>query len=79
MYSSTNLEWNYHPVHSKRTVRLTMNNYIAKLQVKFNHSDPKKAQHSPYKHTPIIYKAKIQYATDIDDSTPLDTAGILRV
>ena len=57
LYSGINLEWNYNPVHTKRTVRLTMDDYIANLRVKFNHPDPKKPQHSPYKHDPIIYGA----------------------
>ena len=29
LYSGINLEWNYNPIHSKRTVRLTMDDYIA--------------------------------------------------
>ena len=73
------MKWNYNPVHTKRTVRLTMDDYIANLRVKFNHADPKKSQHSPYKHAPIIYVAKIHYAAEADDSAPLDKAGILRV
>ena len=56
-----------------------MYNYIANLRVKFNHADPRKPQHSPNKHAPIIYVAKIQYAAEADDSAPLDKAGILRV
>ena len=31
LYSGINIEWNYDPIHSKRTVRLTMDDYIAKL------------------------------------------------
>ena len=56
-----------------------MDAYITNRRVKFNHADPKKPQHSPYKHAPIIYGAKIQYAAKADDSAPLDKAGILRV
>ena len=56
-----------------------MDDYIANLRVKLNHADPRKPQHSPYKHAPIIYGAKIQYAAEADDSAPLDKAGILRV
>ena len=50
LYSGINLEWNYNPVHTKCTVRLTMDYYIANLRVKFNHTDPRKPQHSAYKH-----------------------------
>ena len=56
-----------------------MDDYIANLRVKFNHADPRKPQDSPYKHAPIIYGAKIQYAAEADDSAPLDKAGILCV
>ena len=31
LYSGINLEWNYDPIHSKRTVLLTMDDYIANL------------------------------------------------
>ena len=79
LYSGINLDWNYNPVHTKRTFRLTMDEYIVNLRVKFNHADPRKPQHSPYKHAPIIYGAKIQYAADPDESAPLDKAGILRI
>ena len=56
-----------------------MDDYIANLRIKFNHVDPKKPQHSPYKHAPIIYGAKIQYAAEADDSAPLGKSGIFRV
>ena len=56
-----------------------MDNYITDLCLKWNHPDRKKRQLSPYKHTPIAYGAKIQYATDPPFSPPLDTQGILRV
>ena len=79
LFSGINLQWNYDPVHSKRTVRLTMDDYITNLRAKFEHIHPKKPQHSPYKHAPIIYGVKIQYAPDADDSAPLDKDGILRV
>ena len=41
--------------------------------------DPRNTQHSPYKHAPIIYGAKVQYDTKYDDIPPLDADGILRV
>ena len=47
MYYGINLEWNYDPIHSKRTVCLAMDDYIANLRVKYDHPDPKKPQHSP--------------------------------
>ena len=74
LYDGINLKWEY----THRTFRLTMDNYIADLRLKWNHIDPKKHQISPYKHTPIVYGAKIQYATDPSFSLPLDTQVILR-
>ena len=79
MYYGINLEWNYDPIHSKRTVRLTMNDYIANLRVNYDHPNPKNPQHSPYKHAPIIYGAKVQYIAKDNDIPSLDAEGILRV
>ena len=59
LYYGINLEWNYNPVHANCTVRLTMDGYISNFRVKFNHADPRKPQHSLYKHAPIIYGANI--------------------
>ena len=60
-------------------VHLTMDDYIANLLVKYKYSNPRKPQHSPYKHVPIIYGAKVQYAAEDDDSPSLDYDGILHV
>ena len=51
LYAGIKLHWNY----DKRTVRLSMDEYIAELRAKFDHPDPKKPVHSPERHTPIIY------------------------
>ena len=68
LYTGINLKWDY--THS--TFCLTMDDYIADLRLKWNHPNPKKRQLSPYKHTPILYGAKIQYATEPPFSPPLD-------
>ena len=41
--------------------------------MKCDHSDPRNPQHSPYKHAPIIYGAKVQYASEDDSSPSLDS------
>ena len=79
LYYGINLEWNYDPIWAKITVRLTMDNYIANLRVKYDHPDTRNPQHSPYKHAPIIYGTKVQYTAEDDDSPPLDADDILRV
>ena len=56
-----------------------MDNYIANLRVKYDHPDPRNPQHSLYKHAPIIYGAKFQYSAKDDNSSPLDTDGVLCV
>ena len=56
-----------------------MEDYIAELRAKFNHPDPKKPQHSPHRHTPIVYGAKVQYAKEVPPSPPLNDAGKLRI
>ena len=52
---------------------------FAKLRVKYDHLDPRKPQHSPYKHAPIIYGPKVQYATEDGNIPLLDADGILCV
>ena len=56
-----------------------MDKYIVDIHLKWNHPKPKNCWIYPYKHTPIVYGAKIQYATDPPFSPPLDTQGILHV
>ena len=56
-----------------------MDNYITNLRAKFGHPNPKKHQHSPHRHTPIIYRAKVQYATENPSRPPLDSALKLRI
>ena len=52
------MKWDY----VKRTVDLSMSGYVKKALLKFKHEKTKTAVDAPYKHTPIIYGAKQQYA-----------------
>ena len=56
-----------------------MDNFIIDLRAKFNHPKPKKPQHSPHRHTPIIYGEKFQYSVETHTSPPLDSARKLRI
>jgi hypothetical protein len=57
-----------------------MDGYITNVRIRFNHPDPVKPQHSPHKHRDIVYGAKAQLIADeIDNSPPLDAAGIKTV
>jgi hypothetical protein len=75
LYSGINLDWNY----SKRTCRLSMEDYIETVLTKYNHKHPKRPVLSPYKAAVINYGAKIQYSEVADTSPPLDEPGIRRV
>ena len=56
LYAGIDLAWNY----TMRTCRLSMNNYIDTLLVKYNHPHPKKPCLLPYKAIPITYGATTQ-------------------
>ena len=61
-------------------LRITMDGYIQDVRTRFGHPGPIKPQHSPHKHWEIVYGAKAQLIADeIDDSPPLDAAGIKKV
>eukprot|EP00804_Cyclotella_cryptica_P030727 CCRYP_009139-RA/>CCRYP_009139-RA protein AED:0.22 eAED:0.22 QI:0/0/0/1/0/0/4/0/733 len=75
LYAGINLVWNY----EQRTCRLTMDEYIATVLLKYNHPIPKKRQLSPSKAAPLNFGAKTQFTPDEDTSDPLDADGIKRV
>ena len=75
MNAGINLKWDY----TQHIYRLTTENYISDIRLKWIHPDPNKRQLPPYKHTPIIYGAKIEYAAEPFFSLPLDNKGIFRV
>ena len=56
-----------------------MNGYIAILLLKYNHTPPRKPQHSTHKHRDITYGAKMQLTPEEDTSPPLDAAGVKRI
>ena len=56
-----------------------MDNYITALHFKWSHPNPKKRHLSPYRHTPIIYGANIQYASEPPFSPALNDKGIYHV
>jgi hypothetical protein len=74
-FAGIDLTWNY----KIRMCRLSMNGYIAVLLLKYNHTPPRKPQHSPHKHRDITYGAKTQLTPEEDTSPPLDAAGVKRI
>ena len=56
-----------------------MPEYIANVLLRFQHPIPTRKQHSPHSWTTPNYGATQQYATEVDDSSKLPPAGVLRV
>ena len=75
LYAGINLTWDY----IKRTYRLIMENFITNLRAKLDHPNPKKPQHSPPRHIPIIYGAKVKYAAETPTILPLESSRKLRI
>ena len=71
LYAVINLTWEY----VNHACRLTMDNFITNLRATFDHPNPKKPQHTPHRHTPIIYGENVQYTAETPTSPPLDSSG----
>ena len=78
-FAGINLSWNYADRHSKRTCRLSMDEYTSDLLFRERHTAPAKLQLSPHQHRAIVYGAKQQLAPSADSSSQLDDAVIKRV
>ena len=63
-----NLKWDY----EKRTVDLSIKDYVKKALQRFEHQPPKRAQHAPSKWTAPQYGAQIQMTEPADESPELD-------
>ena len=74
-FSGIDLTWDY----TNRNCRLSIKNYIKNLLLKWGHTIPSKPQHYPFRHAPIIYGAKQQFANSPGASPKLDDTGIKRV
>ena len=59
--------------------RLSMDGYIDKLLIKYNHTIPTKPQLSPHRHREIVYGAKEQLTLEEDTSPALNASSIKRV
>ena len=72
-FSRIDLAWYYNTRHANWTCRISMNGYIEKVLLKYEHPSPNKPQLSPQTHRAVIYGAKEQL-TPADDTTCLCTA-----
>ena len=76
LYVGINLRWNY----EKGYVDASMNGFVQRALKKYNHSQPKKPQHSPHDWTQPIYgQRKAQQATETAPSPLLGPDGIKRI
>ena len=74
-FSGIDLNWDY----TKFTSRLSIKHYIKNLLLKWGHSLPSKPQQAPFRHAPINYSAKQQFANLSNASPKLDDSGLKRV
>ena len=61
------------------TCRLTMEDYIRKILIRYGHPAPCKPQRSTHQHHKIIYGTSIQKPLEEDTSHRLDAAGIKHI
>ena len=78
-FAGIDLYWNYSNKHTECTCRLSMDGYIDKLLIKYNHTRPTNPQLSPHRHREIVYGAKEQLTPADDTSPALDAVVIKRV
>jgi hypothetical protein len=64
-YVGITLKWDY----AKRTVRLSMDGYVAQALLEFEHSAPRSPYHAPSRYTMPQFGAKVQFAKV--DNAPL--------
>ena len=76
MFSGIDLHCNYASKNTERTCRISMDGYIDKLLIKYNHTRPTKPQLSPHCHREIVYGVKEKLNRAKDTSPALDAAGI---
>ena len=65
-YIGIDLEWNY----KNRTLRTSMDGYIDRALLQFQHKPPTTHHFAPSTHTMPTYGARVQYAK-VDDSPPM--------
>jgi hypothetical protein len=71
LFSGLTIQWNY--------AKISMPNYIPAMLHKFQHAQPAKHQGAPHTWTTPYYGAKVQYATEADDSPILADSDITTI
>jgi hypothetical protein len=78
-FAGMTLKWNYSPIHTKRSCRLSMPGYIINVYTRYKHLMPTKHQLSPHKHHDIILGQTTQLTHVNPYSPPLSTEGVKRI
>ena len=65
-YIGIDLDWDY----EKRTLKTSMNGYVQKALIQFQHAAPKQHHYAPSKYIPPNYGSK-QQMTKIDTTEPV--------
>ena len=72
-FAGIDLAWDYNARRDNQTCRISMEEYIAKIILKYGHPSPKKPQLSPHKHSKVIYGAKERLAPEDGTTPPLNS------
>jgi hypothetical protein len=75
LYCGLTIKWNY----PQQYVDLSMPDYVAAALHKFRHDAPTSREDAPHKWNQPAYGAKIQYAPDLNSSTPLNKSQVTRL
>jgi hypothetical protein len=75
LFLGMTLKWDY----QNRTVDISMPGYIEKALLRFQHSAPRKREHSPHRYIEPQYGAPIQYTDPVDTSQPLTPTEIKKL
>jgi hypothetical protein len=75
LYCGLAIKWNYPEQHFD----ILMPGYVPAALHKFRHGRPTSREDAPHKLNQPAYGAKIQYAPDLDSSTPLNKSQVTRL
>ena len=78
-FAGMDLAWYYNDKHENQSCRISMNEYIEKVRLKYGHPRPSKAQLSPHNYSEVIYGAKYQLTHEDDTSPSLDNQGTKQI
>jgi hypothetical protein len=75
LYLAMTLNWDY--IHS--TVNISMPVYVIKALERFQHTPPRRAEHSPYAWSKPVYGTHPQLTSPVDDTALLPPSALTRI